>query len=94
MSLIYIDVCHWSMMVCCRNPQQMLTGDIELVGNGMVRDVYFANYFGKKVVVKTLRHVNGLEAQKRQLGMHRREVVTLDAVSGAAIIASYFSRVV
>lgn len=59
----------------------MLTGDIQLVGNGKVRDVYFAEYRGKKVVVKTLRHVNGLQAQKKQLGMHRREIVTLDAVS-------------
>lgn len=62
----------------------MLTGDIQLVGNGKVRDVYFAEYFGKKVVVKTLRHVNALQGQKKQLGMHRREVVTLDAVSGVS----------
>lgn len=64
----------------------MLTGDMRLVGNGKVRDVYFAEYLGRKVVVKTLRHVSGLQGQKKQLGMHRREVVTLDAVSGADIV--------
>lgn len=61
-------------------------GDIQLVGNGKVRDVYFAEYLGKKVVVKTLRHVSGLQGQKKQLGMHRREVATMDAASGVVTV--------
>eukprot|EP00752_Nemacystus_decipiens_P004662 g4251.t1 len=66
----------------CNEIEEMLTGDIQLVGNGKVRDVYFAEYSGRKVVVKTLRQVDGLNAQKKQLGMHRREVVVLDALAG------------
>eukprot|EP00903_Cladosiphon_okamuranus_P006811 g6639.t1 len=66
----------------CREIEEMLTGDIQLVGSGQVRDVYFAEYLGKRVVVKTLRHASSLQGQKKQLGMHRREVVTLDALDG------------
>ncbi|CAM9445423.1 unnamed protein product [Scytosiphon promiscuus] len=66
----------------CREIQGMFDGGMSLVGEGRVRDVYVATVDGQKVVVKTLRQVEGLKRQKSHLSMHRREVLVLDALRG------------
>ncbi|CAM9848362.1 unnamed protein product [Scytosiphon promiscuus] len=60
----------------------MLKGERTLVGNGYVRDVYLLDYAGEIVVIKTLRPVEGRSRQELHLNMHRREVLTLDALRG------------
>lgn len=67
----------------------MLAGDdLTLIGGGKFRDVYLVEYEGRQLVVKTLRHVDELAKQKVHLSMHRREVLTLDAVSGVVLFTS------
>lgn len=56
-----------------------MTG-MTLIGEGWIRTVYLAEYGGRKVAVKTLRHMDNLTSQKKHLKMHMREVLTLDAV--------------
>ncbi|CAN0220068.1 unnamed protein product [Scytosiphon promiscuus] len=60
----------------------MLQGTKTLVGNGRVRDVYFVEHEGRKVVVKTLRGATDLKSQRNALDRHNREVQTLDAMRG------------
>lgn len=60
--------------------QRMLNGEKTLVGNGYVRDVYLVDSAGESIVLKTLRPVEGRSRQELHLNMHRREVLTLDAV--------------
>ncbi len=70
-----------------------------LIGGGTLRDVFLVEYEGRQLALKSLRHVDELARQKVHLSMHRREVLTLDAVSGAVFFASglcrnrFFSRV-
>lgn len=66
-------------MVCDRNRQEM-SSDMTLIANGNVRDVYWAEYLGKKVAVKVLRHPDHHRAQRGRLEMHKREILTLDTV--------------
>lgn len=71
----------------------MLKGyDLTMIGSGKLRDVYLVEYEGRQLAVKTLRHVNELTRQKVHLSMHRREVLTLDAVSRAALFATGLHR--
>lgn len=60
----------------------MMAGNKTLVGNGRVRDVYLVEYEGKKVALKTLRNMDDTRSQRVHLDKHKREILTLDAVSG------------
>lgn len=60
--------------------QNMVRRGYNLLGSGMVRDVYLVEYEGQALVVKTLRNVDELRKQKMYLTMHKREVLTMDAV--------------
>ncbi|CAM9248915.1 unnamed protein product, partial [Ectocarpus sp. 6 AP-2014] len=66
----------------CKEIEEMLSGDKALIGTGRIRTVYMVNYQGEYVVVKTLQHVEDLRREKAHLSMHRREVLTLDALRG------------
>ncbi|CAN0305441.1 unnamed protein product [Scytosiphon promiscuus] len=59
-----------------------MKGNKTFVGNGHVRDVYFVDYEGRKVVVKTLRHNDNLKDQNASFNRHEREMLTLDAMRG------------
>jgi len=64
----------------------MLAGDdATLIGGGKLRDVFLVEYEGRQLAVKTLKHVDEMARQKVHLSMHRREVLTLDAVSGVVL---------
>lgn len=60
--------------------QNMIRREHTLLTSGMMRDVYLVEYEGQALVVKTLRNVEELRLQKWYLTMHRREVLTMDAV--------------
>ncbi|CAN0078548.1 unnamed protein product [Ectocarpus fasciculatus] len=60
----------------------MVRSGYNLLGSGMVRDVYLVEYEGQALVVKTLRNVDELRKQKIYLTMHKREVLTMDALKG------------
>ncbi|CAM9560306.1 unnamed protein product, partial [Ectocarpus sp. 12 AP-2014] len=66
----------------CQEIEEMLSGDMTLIGTGRIRTVYMVNYQGETVVVKTLQHVKELRREKAHLSMHRREVLTLDVLRG------------
>ncbi|CAM9722239.1 unnamed protein product [Ectocarpus fasciculatus] len=70
----------------CKEIEEMLRGDMTLIGTGRIRTVYMVEYAGETVVVKTLQHVEELRRQKAHLSMHRREVLTLDALRGQPYI--------
>lgn len=59
----------------------MLEGKKTLVGSGSVRDVFLVEYKGRTVVVKSLRGMGDPNVEHHRLVMHKREVLTLDAVS-------------
>ncbi|CAB1101137.1 unnamed protein product [Ectocarpus sp. CCAP 1310/34] len=66
----------------CKEIEEMFSGDMAFIGTGRIRTVYMVNYQGETVVVKTLQHVEELRREKAHLSMHRREVLTLDALRG------------
>ncbi|CAN0318902.1 unnamed protein product [Ectocarpus sp. 6 AP-2014] len=66
----------------CTIAQSMLAGNITLVGNGRVRDVYLVEYEGRKVALKTLRNMDDSRSQRVHLEKHKREILTLDAMRG------------
>ncbi|CAN0242297.1 unnamed protein product [Ectocarpus sp. 12 AP-2014] len=66
----------------CADIKIMLEGKKTLVGSGSVRDVFLVEYEGQNVVVKSLRTKNDPKAEKHRLVMHKREVLTLDALRG------------
>ena len=61
--------------------QEMLHGRTSLVGHGRIRDVYLVEYKDQVVVLKTLRETGDPRRQKAHFSMHRREALSLDAVS-------------
>ena len=62
-----------------------MNGEMELIGSGMVRDVYVAEHLGRKVAVKTLRYVDGVQRQLTHIRMHEWELLALDAVSRGVV---------
>ncbi|CBN74836.1 serine/threonine/tyrosine kinase [Ectocarpus siliculosus] len=60
----------------------MIRREQTLLASGLVRDVYLVEYEGQALVVKTLRNVDELRKQKLYLTMHKREVLTMDALKG------------
>lgn len=62
--------------------KDMLDGDMTLIGNGMIRDVYLVEQGGRKLVLKVLREDYELTASKSWVeNIHRWEAAALNAVS-------------
>lgn len=60
----------------------MLAGEKELIGNGVIRDVYLVEHEGRKLVIKALRDDYEQRASKSRVdNMHRWEAAALDVVS-------------
>lgn len=70
-----------------------MNGEMELIGSGMVRDVYVAEHLGRKVAVKTLRYVDGVQRQLTHIRMHEWELLALDAVSRGVVSVALPPRV-
>ncbi|CAM9889591.1 unnamed protein product, partial [Ectocarpus sp. 8 AP-2014] len=66
----------------CKDIHNMIRREHALLASGLVRDVYLVDYEGQALVVKTLRNVDELRKQKLYLTMHKREVLTMDALKG------------
>ncbi|CAM9136738.1 unnamed protein product, partial [Ectocarpus sp. 12 AP-2014] len=66
----------------CTDIHNMIRREHALLASGLVRDVYLVEYEGQALVVKTLRNVDELRKQKLYLTMHKREVLTMDALKG------------
>ncbi|CAM9852018.1 unnamed protein product [Ectocarpus sp. 12 AP-2014] len=66
----------------CTDIHNMIRREHALLASGLVRDVYLVEYEGQPLVVKTLRNVDELRKQKLYLTMHKREVLTMDALKG------------
>lgn len=61
--------------------QEMANGDVDLIGRGNIRDVYFVEYGGEKLVMKVLSDDFELRAGKpRADKIHRWEAAALAAV--------------
>lgn len=65
--------------------QGLLRGNLTLLGNGQVRDVYLADYDNKTLVIKTLREVPGERRQQFRAKMHIVEATALNAVGVVGI---------
>lgn len=61
--------------------QDMLHGSITLIGNGLVRDVYLAEYRDNVVVLKVLQEKDDPISQRTALNLHKRETLVLNEVS-------------
>lgn len=61
----------------------MLHGSKTHVGSGLVRDVYLTKYRDTVVVLKVLREQADPRTRNAVLELHKREALTLDAVSSA-----------
>lgn len=61
--------------------QEMMDGNIKLVGSGKIRDVYIVKYGGEKLVVKVLREDFVSRASKTRVErIFRWEAVALSSV--------------